>query len=359
VAVRRWAACSALARLLRRRVVKGVSLVQRAAVSSKMTCWREFARVRAWRRRMLTHVRPRLVSTLLFQTCATWRQTLRHSKRDRKAMSARYRRYLSRTLHSWRRHLTTRLRNGRVSTFAKIACRQRCRVLMLAFEQWESHKEAFAADLGTWQLQLAEEARVCAEAHLCAWRRFASVRRMRRNKHWMVSQRHEEAVCVRRLFRSWKVRVGTAQDHRQLWQAQLAKMRRLTQVHAWSSWLSIVRRSKAESSISSELSKVFLRRSHRDEIARVRERAKESMVFISEKTAGFLAAFSVRVAYQMLRCHAMRWKVAACAGAAVAAKVNRLLFGAALMKWRVASAESLHIRRTMREIRARVLMFQV
>jgi hypothetical protein len=389
-AVRLWGACSAHARLLRRRVDKGVSLVQDAAVSSKMSCWREFARDRAWRRRMLTHVRPRLVSTLLYQSLATWRQTLRHSKRDRKAMSARCRRHLSRTLHAWHRHLTTYLRTRRA--LAKVACRQRCRVLMLAFEQWGSHKEAFSADLGTWQLLLAEEARVCAEAHLCAWRRFASVRHMRRNKQLSLSQQHEEAVCVRRLFRSWKVHVGTAEHHRQFRQTQLSKMRWLTKGKAWSSWLSMVRRSKAESSISSELSGVFLRRSHRDEIARVRERAKESIFLISEQTAGFLAACSVRGAYQTLRCHAMRWrvsyklvttlrqrnhtrtrwhsivawrsctfraKVAACEGAAVAAKVNKLLVGAALTTWRVARAESLHVRRTMREILARVLMFQV
>jgi len=283
-ALRLWGACSSHARLLRRRVDKGVSLVQHAAVRSKMSCWREFARHRAWRRRMLRHVRPRLVSTLLYQSLATWRQTLRHSKRDRKAMSARCRRHLSRTLHSWHRHLTTYLRTRRA--LAKIACCQRCRVLMLAFEQWGSHKEAFSADLETWQLQLAEEARVCAEAHLCAWRRFASVRHMRRNKQLSVSQQHEEAVCVRRLFRSWKVRIGNAEHHRHFRQAQLSKMRWLTKGKAWSSWLSMVRRSKAESSISSELSGVFLRRSHRDEIARVRERAKESIFFILRADGG-------------------------------------------------------------------------
>ena len=391
-AVQFWGACSAHVRLLRRRVDKGFSLVQRAAVSSKMSCWREFARVRAWRRLMLTQVRPRLVSTLLYQSLATWRQTLRHSKRDRKAMLARYRRFLSQTLNSWRRHLITYLRIR--CALAKIAYCKRCRVLMLAFEQWESHKEAFSADLGTWQLQLAEEARVCAETHLCAWRRFASVRHMRRNKQLSVSQQHEEAVCVRRLFRSWRVQVGIAEHHRRFRQAQLSKMRWFTKVQAWSSWLSMVRRSKAESSISSELSGVFLRRSHRHEIARVRERAKESMVLISEQTAGFLAAFSVRAAYQTLSCHAMWWRVsykvvttmrqrnhtrtiwrsivawrsctfrkkfAACERAAVerAAKVNRLLFAAALTTWWVACAESLRIRRTMREILARVLMFQV
>ena len=55
-----------------------------------------------------------------------------------------------------------------------------------------------------------------------------------------------------------------------------------------------VYRSKAENSISSELSEVFLKRSHRDEIARIRDRAKQNVVLISEKAAGFMAAFAVR-----------------------------------------------------------------
>ena len=55
-----------------------------------------------------------------------------------------------------------------------------------------------------------------------------------------------------------------------------------------------VYRSKAESSISSELSEVFLKRRHRDEIARVCERAKQNVIFVSEQAAGFMAVFSVR-----------------------------------------------------------------
>ena len=55
-----------------------------------------------------------------------------------------------------------------------------------------------------------------------------------------------------------------------------------------------VYRSKAETSVNSELSEVFLKRNHRDEIARIREQAKQNVVLLSEKAAGTMAAFAVR-----------------------------------------------------------------